>query len=87
MCTCVHVCARVCTLPHQREIRDVLSFWEFNALIHLDHHTSSKIKRNRKETIFDNPLAGNVPYMASDKPFGEKKSEQNDGFLWGLCLF
>lgn len=80
---CVHVCACVCTLPHQREIWDVLSFQEFNAPIHLDHCTSSQIKRNRKETIFYSALTGNVPSVANNKPFGEEESEQNDVFLLG----
>lgn len=81
MCMCVYLCAHVCTLPHWREIRDMLSFQGFIAPIHLDHCTSSQIKRNRKETIFDNPLTSNVQSMANNKPFAEEENEKNVVFL------
>lgn len=42
----------------------------------------AKLRGNRKETIFNNPMSSNVQSMANNKSFGEEESEQNDAFLW-----
>lgn len=42
----------------------------------------AKLRGNRKETIFNNPMSSNVQSMRNNKSFREEESEENDAFLW-----